>query len=158
MLKFINSITLLFLFGQLMAQVTLIKDINPGSRGSFNYSLSKVVNDKCYFVADDNKNGDEIWITDGTSAGTKLVKNLYPGSETCDPKAFGTNSNKLFFIANDSIHGWELWSTSGEEATTQLIFESIPGTSSSTISIPFYDNETFVKIDDKIYFVLNGFI
>ena len=155
MLKFINSITLLFLFGQLMAQVTLIKDISPGSRGSFNYSLSKVVNDKCYFVANDNKNGDEIWITDGTSAGTKLVKNLYPGSETCDPKAFGTNSNKLFFIANDSIHGWELWSTSGEEATTQLIFESIPGTSSSTISIPFYDNETFVKIDDKIYFVLN---
>jgi hypothetical protein len=60
MLKFKNSITLLFLFGQLMAQVTLIKDISPGSHGSFNYSLSKVVNDKCYFVTDDNKMGQNL--------------------------------------------------------------------------------------------------
>jgi len=153
--KIKNSIFLLFLFNQLISQVTLVKDINPGSNSSFINSLSKVVNDKCYFVADDNKNGHEIWITDGTSSGTKLVKNIYPGSETCDPRAFGSNSNQLFFIANDSTHGLELWSTSGDETNTKLIFDSNPGSGKTSITIPFTDSETFINIEEKVYFINN---
>jgi ELWxxDGT repeat protein len=152
--KIKNSIFLLFLFNQLISQVTLVKDINPGSNSSFINSLSKVVNDKCYFVADDNKNGHEIWITDGTSSGTKLVKNIYPGSETCDPRAFGSNSNQLFFIANDSTHGLELWSTSGDETNTKLIFDSNPGSGKTSITIPFTDSETFINIEEKVYIIL----
>lgn len=96
MLKNYIVLILLFSIEPIKSQITLVKDIKPGTGGSFAYSISEVVNDKCYFVADDGKNGDELWITDGTSNGTRLVKNLYPGEESCDPRAFGHNSDKLF--------------------------------------------------------------
>lgn len=156
MLKNYIVLILLFSIEPIKSQITLVKDIKPGTGGSFAYSISEVVNDKCYFVADDGKNGDELWITDGTSNGTRLVKNLYPGEESCDPRAFGHNSDKLFFIANDSVHGLELWSTSGDEASTQFLLDSKPGIAGTSISIPFLNSETFVSIDNKIYFV-NGY-
>jgi ELWxxDGT repeat protein len=33
-----------------------------------------------YFQASDGSNGDELWKSDGTSSGTTVVKDIYPGS------------------------------------------------------------------------------
>ena len=38
------------------------------------------VGDTLYFWADDGVNGDELWKSDGTEAGTVLVKDINPGS------------------------------------------------------------------------------
>ena len=39
---------------------------------------SKPVNDSVFFSADDGTNGCELWMTDGTDAGTMLVKDINP--------------------------------------------------------------------------------
>ena len=40
-----------------------------------------VATDKLYFAAT-NADGRELWVTDGTGAGTKMVKDIYPGGDS----------------------------------------------------------------------------
>ena len=49
-----------------------------------------------YFRATDPVYGSELWKTDGTSAGTVLVKDMYPGSVGSDFSLYGVTNNKLF--------------------------------------------------------------
>ncbi|MEZ5990306.1 MAG: hypothetical protein R3F30_14540 [Planctomycetota bacterium] len=37
------------------------------------------------FTAEDGTNGRELWISDGTAAGTSLVKDITPGKEGIKP-------------------------------------------------------------------------
>ena len=57
----------------------LVKDINTGSIGS-NPSYLTDVNGTLFFAADDGAHGRELWKSDGTAAGTTLVKDIYPAA------------------------------------------------------------------------------
>ena len=60
------------------------------------------VNGTLFFTADDGTNGRELWKSDGTAAGTVLVKDIYPGTSGSYPTRYLTNVNgTLFFAAND---------------------------------------------------------
>ena len=64
-----------------------------------------------YFVANDGVKGSEIYYTDGTSAGTKLLYDIVTGPSSSSPrylKYFG--SKHLFFYQNDNIVGLEPYS------------------------------------------------
>jgi ELWxxDGT repeat protein len=127
----------------------MVKDINPGSSLTFYYSGSygsytrtsvtegsypwnlTNVNGRLYFTANDGTNGTELWTSDGTSAGTTMVQDIYTGSTSYTSTStfyFGgtetrtwtipnssfpgnlTNFNgTLLFAANDGTHGNELW-------------------------------------------------
>ena len=70
---------------------TLVKDINPGGDGSYptvGYSPGlgqfAVLSGKVYFAADDGTNGEQLWRSDGTSAGTAIVDNINPGIVTAN--------------------------------------------------------------------------
>ena len=62
----------------------LLKDIHPGAGNTFGGPGvdSAVINGKLFFVGNDgtssNAHGSEVWITDGTTAGTTLLKDIYP--------------------------------------------------------------------------------
>lgn len=84
--------------------------------------------------------GRELWITDGTSAGTTLLKDINPGIDEWDtparssPETFTALRNgKVVFTADDGVHGRELWVTDGTEAGTVMLRDFQPGPGSSSI-------------------------
>src|SRR5437016_4892947 len=54
---------------------SLVKDINQAGPGSAP-ALLTTVGSTVFFVADDIRHGTELWRSDGTAAGTVMVKNI----------------------------------------------------------------------------------
>ena len=127
------------------AGTTLVKDIYPGAHTGYYGGLRPSnsypgnltnVNGTLFFAADDGTDGVELWKSDGTAAGTTLVKDLYPGSyhydgysysNSSDPKHLTTVDGTLFFAANDGTDGVELWKSDGTAAGTTLVKDLYPG-------------------------------
>lgn len=104
--------------------VSLVRDINPGSIGS-NPSELTVFKGSLYFSAwdgddDGTAGGNELWVSDGTSEGTKMLKDL-----TADNHSYPTNftvvGDDLYFTTStNSANVGELWRTRGTaESTTE---------------------------------------
>ncbi|MEO7081591.1 MAG: ELWxxDGT repeat protein [Flavobacteriales bacterium] len=126
---------LLFLVAALQpvtAQIpTLLLDINP--TGGSNVSGVTCVNGLLYFSADDGIHGSEVWVSDGTSAGTYLLKDINPGADGSTPYYFMYWQGRAFFSAENGVDGFQLWSSDGTEVGTQveLDINNINGLSAS---------------------------
>ena len=99
----------------------LVKDINPGiSNGLGDYfEMTAIVhNGILYFRASDGVNGFELWRTDGTAAGTYLVKDINPGPGDSNAGEFASAGNLLFFTV---YSGTQLWRSDGTLAGTYSI-------------------------------------
>ena len=73
-------------------------------------------NDKLYFTADDGKNGNELWVSDGTAEGTQLVADIRPrsgsngyGYYNSNPTYLTVVGDELFFSAIQGNTGSELF-------------------------------------------------
>ncbi|MCH8272832.1 MAG: T9SS type A sorting domain-containing protein [Candidatus Marinimicrobia bacterium] len=102
--------SLLALSHMALAQVSMVKDIFPGSDSSFPFSLTNV-NGTLFFRANDGTNGGELWKSDGTASGTVMVKDIIPGEGGSFPSDLTNVNGTLFFKANDGTNGEELWKT-----------------------------------------------
>ncbi len=76
--------------------------------------------------------GDELGVSDGTSEGTGLLKDIWPGPSGSGPHALAEAHGILYFAASDGIWGCELWHSDGTEAGTELLADVRPGSSSSS--------------------------
>src|SRR5438093_1566174 len=85
-----------------------------------------------FFTADAkvSTNGQELWISDGTSNGTRLLKDIYPGQTGSYPRYFTSAGSHLFFAATGT-NGAELWRTDGTDAGTLEVKDLNPGPNSS---------------------------
>lgn len=109
----------------------LVKDINTTVTGGTLASLSPVgfveLNGVVYMNLVDGVHGAELWRTDGTAAGTWLVKDVCSGVCSGDPVGLTVVGTALFFRADDGVHGGELWKSDGTEAGTAMVADLRPG-------------------------------
>ena len=85
------------------------------------------LNGKILFSAHDPQNGEELWISDGTPKGTKLLKDLQPGSAGSNPYGFARFGNRVLFMARLGGIGRELFVTDGTAQGTVLLKDIHPG-------------------------------
>ena len=107
-------------------KLKLVKDINPYG-DSTPSGLLKMGN-SIYFSAWDGVNGRELWVSDGTTAGTQMLVDVKPGAGAGVHSTLHKADDKIFFIGDDGIHGRELWVTDGTEMGTHLVKDINPGT------------------------------
>src|SRR5690606_2538103 len=80
-----------------------------------------------YFRAYDTTNGYELWKSDGTEAGTVLVKDIGTGSGSWHIYNPTNVGGTLYFVANDGTNGPELWKSDGTEVGTVLVKDIAAG-------------------------------
>ena len=96
------------------AGTRMVKDIAPGhlnsggGRSSTPQHLT-AARGKTFFTATVPKRGRELWRTDGTERGTKLVGEVRPGSEGGQIKKITPIGHRVYFAAKTPRHGEELW-------------------------------------------------
>ncbi|HYE50155.1 MAG TPA: ELWxxDGT repeat protein, partial [Azospirillaceae bacterium] len=95
-----------------------------------------------------NASGQELWITDGTAAGTSMVRDINPGTGSSGANDFFAFNNRVFFLATDGSSGTELWVTDGTSAGTSMLKDINPGTDSSVPT-------EFASVNGKLLFRAN---
>ncbi|RKG81387.1 hypothetical protein D7W79_05380 [Corallococcus exercitus] len=76
--------------------------------------------------------GGELWKSDGTLMGTRLVKDVRKGPLGSQPSGLTVMDGRLYFAADDGVHGREPWSTDGTAQGTVLVQDLEPGPAGST--------------------------
>lgn len=139
------------------AEATLVKDIAPTAGTAFATSGNELVdvNGTLFFVATNGVAGFELWKSDGTEAGTVLVKDIGPGNNTASdliPQFLTNVAGTLFFVMNDGVHGLELWKSDGTEAGTVLVKDINPGLANG---FSFLLTDSLVAVGNTLFFTAN---
>lgn len=129
------------------SNAALIKDINPGDRGSYPTWLTEE-SGTLLFVASDNTHGAELWRSDGTDAGTYIVKELRSGIGGSYVKNLFAFNGKVFFVA-EADRQYQLYSTDGtSEGTKLLTVSGIPPQNDVGV-IQSKDGSLFIDVYDQ---------
>lgn len=82
---------------------------------------------RAYVIVDDPLFGREVWTSDGTSEGTHITTDVYPGRGTSLPTELTAVPGGVVFAAEDPTNGRELWFSDGTEEGTYLLADVAPG-------------------------------
>ncbi|MFN8266319.1 MAG: T9SS type A sorting domain-containing protein [Chitinophagaceae bacterium] len=109
-----------------------------------NFSVSENV---MYFNGYTTAEGSELWVTDGTTAGTKMMKDIKTGTGSSTPFAFCKIGADVFFTATAVGFERKLWKTDGSEA----------GTVQVAVAEPFFilDNAVGIVNNKMIFYAHN---
>ena len=144
------------------AGTVMVKDIYPGGPAgppddytgkSGEPGSLTVFKGTLYFSADDGVNGRELWKSNGTAAGTVMVKDLaapeeeggygYAGSV---PAQLTATDEALYFVTTPVWYGAEVYKTDGTAAGTVLLtkhYPPRPGPGSSVFGMTAVGNTVY---------------
>jgi ELWxxDGT repeat protein len=111
-----------------------------------------VFNGKAYFASSDPLHGVELWSSDGTPAGTTLLKDLRANSFGSGPVALARLGDAVLFGADDGVHGLELWTSDGTAAGTSLVSDIDAGPESALSTVV---SARPLPLDGRLLFVAN---
>jgi ELWxxDGT repeat protein len=132
----------------------LVKDVNAAPQNTYSggasFERSVTVAQGTLFRLDDGIHGEELWITNGTPGGTRLVKDIQPGPLPSNINNLTLVNGVMFFRADDGANGFELWRSDGTTDGTRMIANIGPGAESgSDISI---NGTPMTVINGVVYF------
>ena len=132
----------------------MVRDIVPGSASSVPTQLTAVGN-KLYFDADDITGaGRELWVSDGTEAGTMLVVDSLQGTDLYGapldgaPTLLGSIGSDLMFTTTNGNQDRELWISNATQMTAQELLNINTATGDANA-------RRFQQVGDKLYFTAN---
>jgi ELWxxDGT repeat protein len=82
-------------------------------------------NGKAVFVANDGSHGDELWISDGTASGTRLLADILPGGSSSDSRLVTVWNGALYFFAHDGTT-YRLMRLTSPDATPEILANVSP--------------------------------
>ena len=116
-----------------------------GVSGSLRYLSS--FNNKVYFSYDDGTNGSELWVTDDVPGNATMVKDIYPGGNSTDPRFFTVAGNKLYFRGDAPGSNSALFVTDGTSAGT-ILLKQYADILNGMDSFAVLNNELYFRSDD----------
>ncbi|MEO1530344.1 MAG: ELWxxDGT repeat protein, partial [Planctomycetota bacterium] len=137
---------------------TLVLDINPDQLIIDRPQELTDVNGTLFFTSyDDGYYNRELWMSDGTAAGTMMVRDLGidPGPDgilgngdddetvSSNPSYLTEVNGELFFVAEDYEYGIELFKSDGTLAGTMMVADLNPSGSSYPLDLTSFDNQVF---------------
>jgi ELWxxDGT repeat protein len=91
--------------------------------------------------------GSELWVSDGTAAGTRLVRSFGGGADATAGIVFlSPFAGRVLMSANDGVHGVELWISDGSAGGTRLLGDLRPGAEGSY-------PQAFVDLGERCAFI-----
>ena len=106
------------------------------------------------FVGNDGVHGAEPWRTDGTTAGTQMIKDVNPGAPD-GSISWGDMASTFFtavFFATDGIHGAEPWVTDGWDTGTAMLQDVCPGAAGSDpVGARFAHHRVWFRANDGVH-------
>ncbi|MBS1744943.1 MAG: T9SS type A sorting domain-containing protein [Bacteroidetes bacterium] len=134
--------------------------VTDGTKGGTTKLLSNAITteqavvykNKIYAGVYNAAKGAELWVSDGTTSGTKLFKDINPGPQGSYPINFFVFNNTLFFFAYTNKNGYELWKSNGTDAGTVMVKDIWKGKGSSFDSTASY---FFYPANGYLFFLAN---
>ncbi|MBD0256266.1 MAG: hypothetical protein ICV83_11155, partial [Cytophagales bacterium] len=137
-----SFLSLLFMFSPALAQQpVLVKDINGPTAETRSLAPQQLINRNgtLYFVGNSETQGRELWKSNGTAAGTTLVKDITPGAGNSDISGLTLVNGTLYFAAQG-----ELWKSDGTAAGTVRVLKLYPSAAANPSSL--------VSLNGTLYF------
>jgi ELWxxDGT repeat protein len=118
----------------------LLMGVKPGASRDF-----VQVGNSVYFVANGSLNFyDALWKTDGTTAGTVLIKDIGASGHNYYIVGPTASNGLLFFTMYDFTFGFELWRSDGTDAGTYLLNDI----ATFPAQLTNYNNKLYFSADD----------
>lgn len=81
------------------------------------------LNGKLFFTGQDAENNEELWVSDGTTTGTAMVKNINPNGPAMMGNIVTVGNRMLFMAADNNDYDFDLWVSDGTAAGTTKVAE-----------------------------------
>lgn len=153
MLYFLTKVSRVWKTDGTAAGTSLVRDFREFYAGAKDFlgQLTNVSGTLFFTVGSNNESGPELWKSDGTGAGTMMVKDIYPGATGSMPIRLTALNGKLYFSADEGS-GRKLWVSDGTPTGTKAVKNTagilLPPQTSNDIQ----DITPFATMNKSLYF------